>query len=388
MRKATQDLLKEEEKILSPYAVFSKNPGNREFPEEEHPYRLPFQRDKDRIVHSHAFKRLEYKTQVFIYSEGDHFRNRLTHTLEVAGISRTISKVLGLNEDLSECIALAHDLGHSPFGHAGQEALADLMRGRGGFEHNKQSLRVVRILERKYPNFPGLNLCGETLLGIMKHGGDYDHSELHGIRKEEGPSLEAMIVDFSDEITYSAHDLEDGLESGFLKLDEIQNLKIWKRLKDQYHKSGNLENQESIIRLLSRIFLNTVVSEFIDETDKRISTNRIRSRSDVSLAYKNQLRLVGFSEEFSEEFREVKSFLFEALYRHPQVVRMSEHGKETIHLLFKHFESHPEKIPESYLIREEKEGRARVVCDYIAGMTDRYAIEKLKSEGIFWFPYV
>lgn len=387
MKKGYSDLLLDEEKILSPYAVFSREPGNREFEEEDHPYRLPFQRDKDRIVHSHAFKRLEYKTQVFIYSEGDHFRNRLTHTLEVAGISRTISKVLGLNEDLSESIALAHDLGHSPFGHAGQDALSDLMKDHGGFEHNKQSLRVVRLLERKYPNFLGLNLCEETLLGIMKHGGDYETSDLLGLRSEKGPSLEAMIVDFSDEITYTAHDLEDGLESGLLKLEDIRQVPIWKKLEEQFTQVKNKENPGSIVRSISRIFLNNMVSDFVNETDRRLKEKNIRSRKDVTDAFQKKIRLVGFSDEFLNEFREVKRFLFETLYRHPQVTRMSEHGKETIYLLFKHFESHPERIPESYLGREKKEGRARVVCDYIAGMTDRYAIEVLKKEGIFWFPY-
>ncbi len=386
MKKVRNWLLEEEEKILAPYAVHSKNPGEREYSEPEHPYRLPFQRDRDRIIHSHAFKRLEYKTQVFVYSEGDHFRNRLTHTLEVAGISKTISKVLGLNEDLSETIALAHDLGHSPFGHAGQEALSDLMRGKGGFEHNKQSLRVVQKLERRYPDFPGLNLCGETLLGIMKHGGDYEKSELLDVRRGFGPSLEAMVVDCSDEITYSAHDLEDGLESGLLKLSDVKDLKVWKRMEDSLPKT-NLSNINSISRSAGRVILNLMVSDLIDSIESLLQKYSINSREDVSLAFQNQWKLVQFSEEFQIEFLELKSYLFSKLYRHPEVSRMSERGKETIHLLFKHFESNPESIPESYRNREDEEGRARVICDYIAGMTDRYAIEKLKREGILWFPY-
>ncbi|MGE8722500.1 deoxyguanosinetriphosphate triphosphohydrolase [Leptospira terpstrae] len=386
MKKGRNELLAEEEKILAPYAVGSKKPGEREYPEPEHPYRLPFQRDRDRIIHSHAFKRLEYKTQVFVYSEGDHFRNRLTHTLEVAGISKTISKVLGLNEDLSETIALAHDLGHSPFGHAGQEALSELMRGKGGFEHNKQSLRVVRKLERRYPEFPGLNLCGETLLGIMKHGGDYETSELLDVRRDMGPSLEAMVVDSSDEITYSAHDLEDGLESGLLKLFDVKELKIWKRIEDSLPK--NIPSDKDFTsRSAGRVLLNLMVSDLIDSIENRLQQYSIHSREDVSKAFLSQKKLVQFTEEFYLEFKELKSFLFGKLYRHPEVSRMSERGKETIFLLFKHFESHPESIPESYRNREEEEGRMRIICDYIAGMTDRYAIEKLKREGILWFPY-
>ncbi|MCW7470485.1 deoxyguanosinetriphosphate triphosphohydrolase [Leptospira kanakyensis] len=386
MKKGRNELLASEEKNLAPYAVSSRNPGEREYEEPEHPYRLPFQRDRDRIIHSHAFKRLDYKTQVFVYSEGDHFRNRLTHTLEVAGISKTISKVLGLNEDLSETIALAHDLGHSPFGHAGQEALSELMRGKGGFEHNKQSLRVVQKLERRYPEFPGLNLCGETLLGIMKHGGDYEKSDLLDIRRGLGPSLEAMVVDSSDEITYSAHDLEDGLESGLLELSDVKQLKVWKRMEEALPKSI-FSDKDSISRSLGRVILNLMVSDLIDSIDINLKKFLIHTREDVALAFQNQKKIVQFSEGFQEEFRELKSFLYGNLYRHPEVSRMSERGKETIFLLFKHFESHPESIPESYRKREEEEGRMRVICDYIAGMTDRYAIEKLKREGILWFPY-
>ncbi|TGM34261.1 deoxyguanosinetriphosphate triphosphohydrolase [Leptospira biflexa] len=389
MKKGRNELLNDEEKILAPYAVGSRNFGGRAYEEPEHPYRLPFQRDKDRIIHSHAFKRLEYKTQVFVYSEGDHFRNRLTHTLEVAGISKTISKVLGLNEDLSESIALAHDLGHSPFGHAGQEALAELMKDIGGFEHNKQSLRVVQKLERRYPNFPGLNLCEETLLGIMKHGGGYESSNLLEVRRTLGPSLEAMIVDASDEITYSAHDLEDGLESGLLQLEEVKGLMIWKRIDESLPSSEKNSKTEmlSISRSIGRISLNLMVSDLIESIHKILTEYSVNSRESISKLYQKKIKIVQFSEEFQKEFNELKQFLFQNLYRHSEVSRMSERGKETIYLLFKHFETHPESIPESYRNREEEDGRMRVICDYIAGMTDRYAIEKLKREGILWFPY-
>jgi len=387
MLKGRQAFLEEEEKNLAPYAIKSNTAAERVYEEEDHPYRLPFQRDKDRILHSQSFKRLEYKTQVFVYSVGDHYRNRLTHTLEVAGVSRTIAKVLGLNEDLSEAISLAHDLGHSPFGHAGQEALADIMRGRGGFEHNKQSLRVVQKLERKYPNFPGLNLCYATLSGIMKHGGDYDLSDLNLQRREDGPSLEAQIVDYADEIAYSTHDIEDGLEKRFLKLEDLMEVEIWRRNYLESKIKFSAAKDELILRATYRNVLNEFVSNLITTTSSNLTKLDVSSVSDVYSAFREKKRIVGFSDTLSEELKELKHFLWNHLYRHPDVVRMSENGKETIHLLFQYFEKNPFKIPDSYLEREKEEGRDRIICDYIAGMTDRYAIETLKSEGIFWQPY-
>ncbi|TGN13401.1 deoxyguanosinetriphosphate triphosphohydrolase [Leptospira ilyithenensis] len=387
MLKGRQAFLEEEEKNLAPYAVKSNASAERVYEEEDHPYRLPFQRDKDRILHSQSFKRLEYKTQVFVYSVGDHYRNRLTHTLEVAGVSRTIAKVLGLNEDLSEAISLAHDLGHSPFGHAGQEALADIMRGRGGFEHNKQSLRVVQKLERKYPNFPGLNLCYATLAGIMKHGGDYDLSDLNIQRREDGPSLEAQIVDYADEIAYSTHDIEDGVEKQFLKLEDLMEVEIWRRNYLESKIKYPTAKDELVLRATYRNILNEFVSNLITTTSANLSGLGISSIEDVYKSFRNKKRIVGFADTLTEELKELKHFLWNQLYRHPDVMRMSENGKETIHLLFQYFEKNPSKIPDSYLEREKEEGRDRIICDYIAGMTDRYAVETLKSEGIFWQPY-
>jgi dGTPase len=387
MLKERSVLLAEEEKSLAPYAQFSSQTGNRFYKEEEHPYRLPFQRDKDRIVHCQAFKRLEYKTQVFVYSVGDHYRNRLTHTLEVAGVSRTVAKVLGLNEDLTEAIALAHDLGHSPFGHAGQDALADLMRSNGGFEHNKQSLRVVQKLERKYPDYPGLNLCYATLQGIMKHGGDYEQSFVNFKRKEDGPSLEAQIVDFSDEIAYSSHDIEDGLEKKFLKPDDLMEIQLWRRnylTAKQIYPSAK---EELILRTTFRNILNEIVSNLITTTSSKLEIHEIESEEDVWKAYKEKVKLVCFSESMKEEMKELKQFLLHYLYRHSDVSKMSDQGKEIIYVLFDYFLKHPDRIPTSYLERAEEEGRYRVICDYIAGMTDRYAMEKLKMEGILWAPY-
>ncbi|TGL63935.1 deoxyguanosinetriphosphate triphosphohydrolase [Leptospira ognonensis] len=388
MLKERSILLEEEEKLLAPYAQKSSQTGIREFAEAEHPYRLPFQRDKDRIIHCQAFKRLEYKTQVFVYSVGDHYRNRLTHTLEVAGVSRTVAKVLGLNEDLTEAIALAHDLGHSPFGHAGQDALAELMRSNGGFEHNKQSLRVVQKLERKYPEFPGLNLCYATLQGIMKHGGDYEKSFANLKRQEDGPSLEAQIVDFSDEIAYSSHDIEDGLEKKFISPEDLVDIQLWRRNFQTAKKTYPTAKEELILRTTFRNILNEIVSNLITTTGSKLELHQIETEEDVQNAYRKKVKLVSFSESMIEDMKELKQFLLVHLYRHKDVEKMSDQGKEIIYVLFDYFMKHPDKIPDSYLERENEEGRHRIVCDYIAGMTDRYAMEKLKQEGILWSPYL
>ncbi|MDZ4726604.1 MAG: deoxyguanosinetriphosphate triphosphohydrolase [Leptospira sp.] len=387
MLKARVELLEEEEKNLAGYAQKSSETGFRMYPEEEHAYRLPFQRDKDRIIHCQAFKRLEYKTQVFVYSVGDHYRNRLTHTLEVAGVSRTVAKVLGLNEDLAEAIALAHDLGHSPFGHAGQDALAELMRGNGGFEHNKQSLRVVQKLERKYPDFPGLNLCYATVQGIMKHAGDYQKSLENQKRIESGPSLEAQIVDFSDEIAYSSHDIEDGIEKGFLKVEDLNDIQLWRRNYLSAKKTYPQTKEEIIQRTTFRNILNEIVSNLITSSSSNLAKHQIKTTDDVEKAYKEKVKLITFSESMDLEMKELKHFLFTHLYKHRDVSKMSEQGKEIIYVLFDYFLKNIDKIPNSYLERADEEGKHRVICDYIAGMTDRYAMEKLKMEGIFWAPY-
>ena len=371
MRKERKDLLAEESNILAPYAVSSSDFGGREFPEEEHPYRLPFQRDRDRIIHCQSFKRLQYKTQVFIYSEGDHFRNRLTHTLEVAGISRTVARTLGLNADLAECIALAHDLGHSPFGHAGQDALSELMHGRGGFEHNKQSLRIVRRLERRYPDFPGLNLTKATLEGIMKHGGDYQSDEFLLGRKETGPSLEAQITDQSDELTYTVHDIEDGLERQILKEDELLDLSIWKREASMIQKLHPDLKGSLRYRTICRRIFDFLVTHWIESLGTELNAYSIRE-TQIS-AWKAGKKLGSFPPDLKNEVGEAKKFLMEKLYRHKEVSQKSEWGKSILEKLFHRFVKEPSFIPDSYRSRIEEEGIFRVVCDYISGMTDRYA---------------
>ncbi|AOP34214.1 deoxyguanosinetriphosphate triphosphohydrolase [Leptospira tipperaryensis] len=367
------ELIQKEEAGLAPYAVSSANNGGRVYEEEEHSYRLPFQRDRDRVLHSSAFKRLQYKTQVFIFSVGENYRNRMTHTLEVAGLSRTIASALGLNSHLSETIALAHDLGHTPFGHAGQDVLSGLMKDHGGFEHNKQSLRIVTAIEKKYPGFPGLNLCRETLKGLMKHGADYEGSGMFLSRQEDGPSLEGMIADLSDEIAYTSHDIEDGWEMGYLHLGDLSENRFWNEVyqdcKTRYPEAA----EKILIRTSIRNLTNAMVSDLIRNISSQLETNQVRSRGDLAKIWKEGVRIANFSEDVNTKFRELKSFLYERLYRHEDLVRMSDYGKKVIESLFDYFLKHPEKIPETYKERIEEESLYRVISDYVAGMTDRYA---------------
>ena len=366
-------MLDDEEITLSPLAVKSRDNEGREYPEEDHLYRLPFQRDRDRIVHCNAFKRLEFKTQVFIYSYSDHYRNRLTHTLEVAGISRTVSSALGLNTYLAEVIALAHDLGHAPFGHAGQEILAVLMKDHGGFEHNKQSLRIVTRLEKRYPGFPGLNLTRATLKGIMKHASDYEKSGLLQERQDDGPALEALIADYSDEIAYNTHDIEDGLASNMIHAEEMMKIELWRRHYERFYEEG----QRDILlrRSVLRAIMNDMVTDLITNTAGNLEKGNIKTRSDLNDAWHNNVRLVGYSSGTLAMVRELKKFLKEKLYRHPDVMKMSDRGQEIIEKLFVFLLKNPDRISPAFAPRVKEDDIHRVVCDYIAGMTDRYAEE-------------
>lgn len=375
MLKKTQEIIQEEDSRLADYAVRNEGSDDRIHDEPGHDYRLPFQRDKDRIIHSRAFRRLEYKTQVFIASIGDNYRTRLTHTMEVAALSRTVAQNLGLNSYLSEAIALAHDLGHAPFGHAGQDILAEIMRGKGGFEHNKQSLRVVRYLENRYAGFSGLNLCRETLVGIMKHGGDYDLSDSLSDREERGPSLEAEITDLCDSIAYNNHDVEDGLESGLIVPEDLSSLSIWDENFSMAGERFKGKQPKLVIRETIRSMMNTMVVDFLETTSRRLQEQNVRSREDLSILWKNRIPRAGFSESMEKKVRELKQFLHDDLYKHPEVVQLSDFGKEIIRVLYEYFEKNPKEMPESYRNRLHQDGLPRVVCDYIAGMTDRFAEE-------------
>lgn len=366
MLKTAQELYEEEDSKLAPYAIKNKGSSERFFKESEHPFRLPFQRDRDRILHSRAFKRLQYKTQVFVNSIGDHFRTRLTHTLEVAGVSRSISTALGLNTHLSEVVALAHDLGHSPFGHAGQDILSDLMQSYGGFEHNKQSLRIVQKIENRYPDFPGLNLCKVCLLGLMKHGGEYGTTELKNLRKNIGPSLESLIVDFADEIAYNNHDIDDGLENGFLVQEDLSDVKIWQETYKEVQSNYKNAPQKLLNRKTVRTMIDRMTLDLLETTNEFLEQIDFGKQHDFHST-------VSYSKEMKDKVLELKKFLHNRLYNHPRVLEMSERGKKIIEELFKHFLQNIHKIPESYKSRIEEDGKHRVIVDYIAGMTDRYA---------------
>ena len=373
MIKNIEELYKEEDAKIQPYGVKHRASRERVYEEKEHELRLPLHRDRDRIYHSRFFKRLQYKTQVFTNSEGDNFRTRLTHTLEVSGIARSVATNLGLNSHLAECIALAHDLGHAPFGHAGQDILSELMQGNGGFEHNKQSLRIVQILEKRYPEFPGINLCKVTLSGIMKHGGDYAKSELNELRLTEGPSLESLLTDLSDEIAYTCHDIEDGLEMEYISVESLMQVSLWKEMymimKNKYKEAS----MDLLTRSTIRGILNLLVTDLTTTTEMNLQKNKIETSSDLKKIWSEGIRIVGYSEEVFHQVRVLKKYLLDDLYHHERVIQMSKRGQDIIEKLFAYFLNHLEEIPEAYRKRMEEDGKYRAVCDYISGMTDRYA---------------
>ena len=373
MKKADRQYLQEiEEMTLAPYAAKSSATRGREHPENPHQYRTEYQRDRERIIHSRAFRRLEYKTQVFINHEGDHYRTRLTHTMEVAQISRALSRALRLNEDLAESIALAHDLGHTPFGHVGEKELNRLLKDYGGFEHNRQSLRVVEVLEKRYSDFDGLNLTWETREGIIKHSGPYDRPETDSFRPEENPSLEAQIIDLADEIAYNNHDLDDGLSSGILEFGDVSSLAIWEEAGRMYGRPLP-ESEKVVTREIIRTIINLLVTDLIDTTLENISRNRIMSYDEVK---KYSAKLAHFSPGVAEINNELKKFLREKLYQNYRVTRMSLKSQKVISELFHIYTEHPETLPDSHREEIESNGVIRTVTDFIAGMTDRFAIEE------------
>jgi dGTPase len=378
--KSLEKLIIEEDYFLSDFSVKNRETIDRIYPEIAHPFRLPLHRDRDRIFHSRAFKRLEYKTQVFINSEGDNFRTRLTHSLEVAGVSRTIASALGLNSHLCEVIALSHDLGHTPFGHAGQDILSKLMKDFGGFEHNKQSLRIVKELESRYEDFPGLNLSRMSLIGLMKHGTDYEKGDLYILRNEFGPSMESLVTDYSDEIAYNTHDIEDAVERKIIQTKDLHTLKIWRFLLEK-NQISEVEPNEKIFRKLLRSLMNEMVTDLIIQIETNLNKNSIKTREEFSSAWKNQIPIVEYSDFMGEMILELKKFLGDKVYSHPDVVSKSEKGQKIIEYLFHFLLKNPEKIPESFLKKREKDGIHRILSDYISGMTDRYAELKAKEFG-------
>jgi dGTPase len=374
-----EELEERERQILAPCAQFSADTRGRKYPEKPAEWRTQFQRDRDRVIHSRAFRRLEYKTQVFLNGTGDHLRTRLTHTMEVAGISRNIARALRINEDLTETIALAHDLGHSPFGHTGEEALNQLMKGHGGFEHNLQSLRVVEWLEQKYPRFSGLNLSWEVREGLAKHSTSYDRPGRHEGFEANCPSLEAQVANLADEITYYSHDMDDGITSGLLTEKQLnRDVQIWsnaaRRVKKQY---GNLPD-ESRRYFIIRCIIDEQVRDVVLATEKRILQSGVKSADEVRLQRKP---LVRYSPERHRLNREVRDYLYQNLYFNPEVHEPNRRAVRMLEELFHYSLKHPNAIGEQSRKRARTDGWHRAVCDYLAGMTDRYAI--LEHQRLF-----
>jgi len=369
-----EDMQHQEDALLSPLAARSSASRGRKFPEPSHEYRTEFQRDRERIIHSRAFRRLEYKTQVFVNHEGDHYRTRLTHSIEVAQIARSIARALRLNEDLAESIALAHDLGHTPFGHTGEQVLNERMKGMGGFEHNRQSLRVIEVLEKRYSGFPGLNLTWETREGIIKHSTYYDHPEVSVYAPDEQPSLEAQIIDFADEIAYNNHDLDDGIASRILDMDEVSSLAIWKMACSRAGIGDEVRRDRKLmVSTVIRTMINLLVTDFIDTLIKNVERLSIESYAMLRSCSEKP---VGFSPEVEAANIELKAFLKKNLYRHYRVVRMGIKAERVIADLFNLYMDHPNALPKEYYERAETDGIERTIADYIAGMTDRYALEE------------
>jgi len=361
---------------LASYAVDETRSRGRVHPEPRPKTRGEFQRDRDRIVHSTAFRRLEYKTQVFVNHEGDLFRTRLTHSIEVAQIARSIARALGANDDLTEAIALAHDLGHTPFGHAGQDALDECMAEHGGFEHNLQSLRIVDKLEERYGAFDGLNLMFETRAGILKHCAPARARELGPVAErflaDRRPTLEAQICNLADEIAYNNHDVDDGLRSGLIGLEEIGGVGLFARHAGQARAEFPLLAGRRLIHETVRRMIDAQVTDLLAETRKRIAQQGVVTAADVTAAPP----LVGFSAPMAADNRALKHFLHTRLYRHHKVVRMTSRARRIVRDLFAAFADDVRLLPEPYQEKAAAEGTLRVVADYIAGMTDRYAAKE------------
>ncbi len=361
-----------EELTLAPYASRASASQGRQYPEDEQDFRTAFQRDRDRIIHTTAFRRLEYKTQVFVNYEGDYYRTRLTHTLEVAQIGRSFARALGANEDLVEAICLAHDMGHSPFGHSGEVILNKLMKDYGGFDHNKQSLRIVTRLEERYPGWPGLNLTFEVLEGIVKHESEYDISDAQDYDPDRRGSLEAQIANVSDELAYNAHDLDDGLRSGMLTVEQVRHLELWQMLAESIGWDGRDFDDMIRYRLIRRM-LGLEIDDVIEATAARLEEANPRSLDELQhLPY----NVIGHTAPYERMNRELKDFLYSQLYRHYRVIRMQAKAERFISELFEAYVTRPEMLPDS--VQRKRDGRSlqRVVCDYISGMTDRYALQE------------
>lgn len=367
-----QTLEQAEDRQLAPYGMRSAHSRGRRYPEEEHPLRTRFQRDRDRVVHSSSFRRLEYKTQVFVNHEGDNYRTRLTHSLEAAQIGRTVARSLGLNEDLTETLVLGHDLGHTPFGHSGEKAMDELMQAHGGFEHNRQTLRILELLERRYPQFPGLNLTWEAREGIIKHQPESDASAPPEYAPGEAPTLEAQLVDFVDEIAYNNHDIDDGLTSGMITVEQIRSVRLFREAHDAVSGLG-IEDERVVRHQVVRQIIDRCTRALLAATVQQLVEARVGTVADVRQAGR---RLVTYDPDMAAMVRELKDFLYRNMYRHYRVVRMGDKAGRILRDLFGVYAGEPLQLPPRHQARIPQEGIHRVVCDYLAGMTDRFALDE------------
>ena len=364
---------------LAPYAQRSGDTRGRRYPEPEHRYRSPYQRDRDRIIHSRAFRRLEYKTQVFVNHEGDHYRTRLTHSIEVSQIGRTVARALCLNEDLVESLALSHDLGHTPFGHLGEDVLAERLADHGGFDHNRQTLRIVERLEDRYPSFSGLNLTWEVREGIAKHSGPIDPTatpEFEAYRPDVQAPLEAQMIDVVDEIAYNHHDVDDGLASGLQAVEVLEaEVPLFAEPLERARQAFPDAEPRQLHNQALRGLVERLVSDLIEATRERVQRAAVRSVEDVRSCGS---ALAGLSPETAAANRALKTFLMERLYRHHRIERMKDKSRRILESLFDRYVDNPRLLPDDTLARAEHDGVHRTVADYIAGMTDRYATEEYR----------
>jgi len=373
------------ENYLKPYAIKSINSKGRICKEKENSIRTPYQRDRDRIIHSSSFRRLKHKTQVFVNTEGDHYRTRLTHSMEVSQISRTLARSLGLNEDLCETLSLSHDLGHTPFGHAGEEVLNQCMKRHGGFNHNIQTLRIVTLLENKYYKFFGLNLTIETLDGLIKHNGPVKNLNLYNTILKKNlfknkivfhtfPSLEAQVAAISDDIAYNNHDLEDGLRAGLFTIEKFNSIPFVSKLINKHVNNTKNYRREIIINQIVRELINVMVVDVINTTNRNLKKYNPQSIKDI---YKQDHLIVDFSDKMKKVDMQIKDFLKSNMYNHKKVIINTNKGKKIIKALFNCLSKNPKKYINDELLK--KELKERVVADFIAGMTDRYAINLHKK---------
>ncbi|HXX41774.1 MAG TPA: deoxyguanosinetriphosphate triphosphohydrolase [Chthoniobacterales bacterium] len=370
--KTREEMEATERAALAPFAQKSGESRGRKYLEPSHGYRTEFQRDRARIIHSRAFRRLEYKTQVFLNGTGDHLRTRLTHSIEVGSIGRTIARALSLNEDLAEAIALGHDLGHAPFGHSGEEMLAECMREHGGFEHNRQSVRVVEVLENAYPDFPGLNLTFEVREGLQKHQAFYDPPSPNE-EKYKTPSLEAQIANLADEITYYSHDLDDAVDFEILSSEQLRENLIWRRSCESVLQRYADAREPELHKLIIRDIIDRQVRDVIVSSAREIGVRGVQSVDEV----RQQITpLIRYGDELLEANRALRKFLYANVYYHPRVAEVNQRACEMLRKVFEGYVLDPTKLGDAAARRIEKEGLHRTVCDYVAGMTDRYLMEE------------